>query len=66
MLMFNLQDEEAWPSSSVAQNGSAGSAHANGEGLCFANPLKLLQAQLSTEATWLFWKSRQCGVMMTA
>ena len=31
MLMLTLQDEEGWPSSSGAQNGSAGSAHANGE-----------------------------------
>lgn len=56
MLMLNLQDEEAWPSSSVAQNGLAGSAHANGEGPRFANPLKSLQAQWSTKATRLFWE----------
>ena len=62
MLMLNLQDEEAWPSSSVAQNGSTGSAHANGEGPCFANPLKLLQAQCATEATCFFWEvqARRC------
>ena len=42
MLMLTLQDEEAWPSSSVVQNGSAGSAHANGEAPC--RPFKLQNA----------------------